>query len=310
MINVNSERAKDIAEILLNNYYVNNKGIFGLTFGNVPEFKFNCPPGMERGSNEHIIYLTLLMSLNYNRDAGKLWEAVHGAYINENYRWIFNVREINSHNHEDLSDVLQVSEIAQRAEQDVKIWEKISESILDICKGRLKQFIKKECDNDAVLLFYMMKFRYKIFFPFLSGDKILPLWIRFLKDYCHIKLKNLEKIMIPIDIHVARTTAYLGCISSDEVRSYKLNDIKYYIDKAWEKVIYINRANGNSFIKLDIDEPLWNLGRKGCTKMKNRKCPKSDKCPVSEFCLAIDIDNDINVNSRNNDIRLYYDKNK
>lgn len=306
MINVNSERAKKIAEILLRNYYCNGNKIFGFTFESVPEF--NNQPEMVRGSNEHIIYLTLPMSLNYNRYANQLWNAVHNAYINENYRWIFNVYEIQSHKHEDLSNVLQVSEIAKRPEQDVNIWEKICKSIRDICNGDLKQFIEKECNNDAVLLFYMMKFRYKIFFPFLSGDKILPLWIRFLKDYCKINLKNLEKIMIPVDIHVARTTAYLGCITSDEVRDYKLNDIKYYVDKAWEEVVSIRRDEENNFIKLDMDEPLWILGRHGCTNMRNHECPKFNECPVSEYCLARD--NDISVNSRNNGVKLYYDKKK
>jgi len=62
-------------------------------------------------------------------------------------------------------------------------------------------------------------------FPFLRGDKIGPLWLRMLRDNAgliqienmneipnSIGIRNLDKVPIPVDIHVARATLALGVV--------------------------------------------------------------------------------------------------
>lgn len=273
------DKASKISDILLEAY--KEKGIFGHVLGEIPELL--CPKEIEKGSNEHLIYITLLVSLDYIRDANTLWNSGLKAFNNTNLRWIFNINEIKNSSFEKLAKILISCKIALRPKKDVKIWKSISDSLVELFEGRLDNFIANECQNDAVLLFYSVKYRYKKFFPNLSGDKILPLWIRCLNDFCGINLKNLDKIMIPIDIHVARTTIFLGCIENSSNGLYNIDDLKYYIDKVWEEAV----SSKSGIIKLNMDEPLWILGKYGCENLSNNYCSKFNECIVNSYCLAV-----------------------
>jgi len=57
--------------------------------------------------------------------------------------------------------------------------------------------------------------RFKQLFPYFSGDKIFPLWIRMLYDNVEIKLQNIDKIPIPVDVHIARATFTTGCLTGN-----------------------------------------------------------------------------------------------
>jgi len=294
MIISNSKRASEISEILINAY--KKDGIFGHRVGEFPDLL--CPKEIEKGSNEHLIYVSLLVSLDYMRNANILWEAGLKAYNNINTKWIFNLLEIKNHTKEDLSKVLFENKISLKPIRDFNIWKTITESINSLMNGSLSNFIINDCQSDAILIFYNIKYRYRKFFPNLSGDKILPLWIRILKDFCGLNLKNLDKILIPVDIHIARTTFYTGCLTSDHNVTLSIDNIKYEIDKVWEEAVSLK----NDTIKLDMDEPLWILGRYGCTKLSNSHCPKYDDCLVKSYCLAVK--KNISVSHGKNGIHL------
>jgi hypothetical protein len=72
-------------------------------------------------------------------------------------------------------------------------------------------------------------------FPYLRGPKIGPLWLRMLGDNVGMsQLRNLEKVPIPVDIHVARATLSTGIVRG-RFRG-RLVEIFEYIRKAWFKV--------------------------------------------------------------------------
>jgi hypothetical protein len=89
----------------------------------------------------------------------------------------------------------------------------VNKSFAEIKSAMKVHGLAKKPEQDAWKLFNK-KFnpKFKRSFPFLSGNKIFPLWIRMLHDNVGIDLKNLDKIPIPVDIHIARASFTTGCL--------------------------------------------------------------------------------------------------
>jgi N-glycosylase/DNA lyase len=113
-------------------------------------------------------------------------------------------------------------------------------------------------------------------FPYLSGPKLKNFYIRAMGETGLFKVKNLNELDIPVDKQVARFTAYTGvikligkkfqgCANDDPLRST--------IQEVWR-----NAAKTYCIAPWKLDEPIWNIGSKLCTK---RKC---NQCPVDGLC--------------------------
>ncbi|MGV8150080.1 MAG: DUF6884 domain-containing protein, partial [Alkaliphilus sp.] len=128
-------------------------------------------------------------------------------------------------------------------------------------------------------LFKLMKSKYKSSFPYLSGKKILPLWIRMMHDVVGIELKGIEETPIPVDIHVARATFCIGGLKG----KYKGNiqEIFNKIDNVWK-----DACDSLPYYRLQLDEPLWHLSKHGCTNRYEHYCNSSKNCPVSQYCIS------------------------
>jgi hypothetical protein len=69
-----------------------------------------------------------------------------------------------------------------------------------------------DCNWDAIQVLQSLRAN-KSHCPYISGNKIAPLWLRMLRDNMGIsKLENLNKIPIPVDVHVARATLSTGVV--------------------------------------------------------------------------------------------------
>jgi hypothetical protein len=131
-----------------------------------------------------------------------------------------------------------------------------------------------------------MRSKHKMDFPYLAGasstSKILLLWLRLLKDEANINLVNLENLHIPIDIHTARATLTTGCLVGNFDGPFKelVAEAQYAWKESCDKV-------GSKYYPLQLDEPLWNLSRLGCSnRINGSKCPLRSECKLSTFCTA------------------------
>ena len=140
-----------------------------------------------------------------------------------------------------------------------------------------------ECDYDAVEI-YRKKFdpKFKISFPYFSGNKIFPLWIRMLHDNVKLPLRNIDKIPIPVDVHIARATFATGCLTG-EYRG-TISGVSSKIDESWKTSMVFLKDDDLKY-RLQLDEPLWHLSRFGCKFRKDNTCPKRSRCPVGQFCV-------------------------
>lgn len=123
-------------------------------------------------------------------------------------------------------------------------------------------------------------------YPYLRGDKIGPLWLRMLRVIVGItELKNLDKVPIPVDIHVARATLTTGVVRGQ--LKGKINELFKYIREAWFESVNGLNTKSRPMIALDVDEPLWHLSKYGCTKRDKNTgiCPLYHRCDMKEFCI-------------------------
>lgn len=139
----------------------------------------------------------------------------------------------------------------QRLQKDAKIWFTISEKLLEF-DGSVYNLLKN-LDFDAVKISGYLD-KNKKDFPYLRGYKIKSLWLRMINDTVGIKLKRIEEIPVPIDVHTARMT--LKIVFNEKFDGKITDELRDRTQKAWIAIL----ENTNIY-PLQIDEPLWLMGK-------------------------------------------------
>jgi len=99
-------------------------------------------------------------------------------------------------------------------------------------------------------------------------------------------IRNLERVPIPVDIHVVRATLTTGVVRGKF--EGKLEEIFGKIRKAWFESVSSLNVKNRAMIALDIDEPLWHLSKYGCSKRDKQTgfCPVKKNCEARDFCVS------------------------
>jgi len=278
LFKTNPERTRKIIKILLD-WYPKRNGVF--SGAELPESK---PPNWASpGSYEHLMFYTLTVAIDYQRSARDLWESARKTMDDKNTRWVFNPKKVAEKTLDELILDLSKYKLSKKKNKDANIWRTISLSLLELFDGDPRRLFEKY-DYDALQIFNAMRSQYGKKFPYLAGStgtsKILSLWLRILHREAKINFKKLNEIPIPIDIHTARATITTGCVVGDYEGSF--NELVDIAKKAWAEA-----CKDTNFFPLQLDEPLWNLSRFGCSKISIGKlCPERSRCKLSKFCTA------------------------
>jgi len=276
---LDKQKGMKIIQILYNAFYHTESGLFGIH----NDETILTPKNMKVGSEDHLRWITLLSALDYSRDADRLWKAGSEACQDKDKKWIFDPFDNRIENYELLKKELMTPvegsslKIAQRNDNDTKAWQTISRSIKKILRGSIKEYIKKECSNDAIILYFNIGMKFKDYFPYLSGPKILAMWIRLINKYARISLKNTNSIPLPVDVHVARSTIYL---CGRGKHTFSIEEIRKDINLFWEEI-----AQDLKLEKLDFDELLFFQSKEGCKYLNSSK-NKCEECLVKKYCIA------------------------
>jgi len=187
---------------------------------------------------------------------------------------------------------MQKYKLSKKPKKDAYIWKTISVTFHKKWEDNPFNFLKN-CDWDSISILKHLKEDHHLYdgrqvpdFPYLRGPKIGPLWLRMLRDNVGItQLRNLDKVPIPVDIHVARATLATGIVRG-QFRG-RLDEIFKYVRKAWFESVKGLYIKNREIIALDVDEPLWHLSKYGCTKRDKDtgSCLLYHKCEVKEFCI-------------------------
>lgn len=266
-----TDRARNVAKVLHSAFNDTPTGIFGYT--TMPEDI--VPPGMERGSYEHRLFITLTVSIDYMRDAEALWAVSRRAYENEQTRYLFDPARLAAVQPEVVVRDLQRSGVAQRPRQDGNIWRTVALTFLEEWQGDPINLVKAAAYDAPTLL---RTVRGESGFPFLRGPKISALWVRMMRDNVGLDLKNMDKMPIPTDVHIVRATFATGVLKG-RFRG-TLDQARPYVVDVWAEAL-----RGEELAPVDIDEPLWHLSRYGCTRRNLKGCPVKAGCPVGSYCV-------------------------
>lgn len=276
---INSEKAKDIAITLFEK--INSvEGIFG--HNDMPED--HLPIGIKKGSEEHLMFITLMVSLDYGfKDANILWRNGRNCFEDAKLRWVFYPEKVRDKSLDEIESVLVECDLGPFYKKNAGIIQGISLSLFEKYNSSPMTLIQ-ESNYDARTIFEK-KFdsRFKNSFKSLSGDKIFPLWIRMLHDNIELPLKNIDKIPIPVDVHIARATFSTGALTGNYGGT--IPKIFHKIDETWERAIELVDHPKLKY-RLQLDKPLWHLSKYGCTHREGNACPRKSTCPLSEFCVS------------------------
>lgn len=283
---LHSERGREVASQLFEAFQ--NSGIHGQK--EMPE---DTPPaGVEESSLEHLLFITLTVSIDYQRDAVTLWKRARAAFENPQTRYLFDPQSVHETSPEKLKQDMMETGFSQKHENDCFIWRTNSGSFLKRWQGDPRNFLA-DCNWDAVEILSRLRSdthtdnnKSTWDFPFLRGPKIGPLWIRMLRDNLKYEnLRRLEEVPIPVDIHVAKASLCLGLVTGE----YKgaLVNLFDSIRSVWKDSTLGLYHKGRDMIALDVDEPLWTLSRVGCKSRDpaTGKCLAMDRCEVREYCI-------------------------
>jgi len=282
---IDNQRGKNVAELLYNSF--STTGIHGRT--DMPEDI--TPNSVVRGSLDHIFFITLTVSIDYQRDAPSLWASSRKTFDDPDTRYLFDPKVLHETPFRKIVGDMQKYKLSKKPQKDANIWRTVGVTFYKKWEGDPRNFLEN-CNWDSPLILKRLKIdthlyngRLVLDYPYLRGPKIGPLWLRMLRDNVGIApLKNLEKVPIPVDIHVARATLTTGVVrGSIEVR---LDELFEYVRKAWFESVKGVSIKNRPMIALDVDEPLWHLSKYGCTKRNEEGyCPVHTKCEAREFCI-------------------------
>jgi len=260
------------------------------------------PTSVARGSLEHILFITLTVSIDYQRDAPSLWACSRKTFNDPETRYLFDPRLLHKTPFRKIVEDMQKYKLSKKPQKDANIWRTVGVTFYKKWEGDPRNFLKN-CNWDSPLILERLKKDTHLYngrlvsdYPYLRGPKIGPLWLRMLRDNVGItQLRNLENVPIPVDIHVARATLTTGVVrGSTQVRLDKLFE---YIREAWFESVKGLSIKNRPMIALDVDEPLWNLSKYGCSNRDKTigYCSLFNKCEAREFCVKgkVKIENSI-----------------
>lgn len=177
------------------------------------------------------LYLTLSTSLNFMRQAQRLRQRTKGLWETES--WIYEPETlVEGDLYEDLLDLfkgrneyanhptLEKHGLMEYGKQDADIWFTIATTFYeDYDSNPIRLF--KSCDDDARTVFEHVQsarreepaheqIRFTAKYPYLSGEKVGPLWLRLTDDLVY-PLNGVELLPLPVDRQIVKVTnALLG----------------------------------------------------------------------------------------------------
>ncbi len=274
-LEIDYNRAVEIGETVYSSYHsqeglVGWKGLQGEVL----------PAGLEKGTDVHLLFLTMtLLTLDCRRDSWEQWMASKKTFEDPETNYIFNPRQLMDKNIKVVSKHLEKHDFSRRSLRDAKYLKQIAISchrFFDSCLHSLLD----ECDYHGQKILNLLRSnRYRRGFPSLKSRKLAPLWLLTLYQQGGVPIEGLEEFPLGVDINIVRATLNSGAVSGSF--EGKLHELKELVGELWSNV-----CNNSDYILLQLNEPLWHLGRYGCRCRDSNCCTKEEECPLEESCVS------------------------
>lgn len=210
-------------------------------------------PHLSKSSDENLIYFTLPMALNYQRNSYKLWESALLTWQDEKTRDVFCPEKVLKMSDKLLSEMLTKYKVALQPNKQPQIWKTLCETFEQNFGGSVKKFFKTFDFDVKLIKQYILQNKKK--FPYLSGTKILNYWLYVMTQQSDLKFKNRKEISVAPDTHVLQASAKLGVVSEEELKKANIREI---VSQRWEEIL-----QGTNLEPIDIHTPFWLWSRNG-----------------------------------------------
>ena len=210
-------------------------------------------PHLRKDSDENLLYFTLPMALNYQRNSYKLWESALLTWNDAETKDVFCPEKVLQMGDKQLSQKLTKYKVALQPNKQPEIWKRLCETFAQNFDGSVKMLFKKFYFDVKLIKQYILE--NKKLFPYLSGTKILNYWLYVMTQQSGLDFQNRREISIAPDTHVLQASQKLGVISEDELKKSNLREI---VSERWDKIL-----QGSEFEPIDIHTPFWLWSRNG-----------------------------------------------
>ena len=149
---IDSERGKKVAELLYNLF--STVGIHGRN--DMPEDIM--PKSVVRGSLEHILFITLTVSIDYQRDAPALWNASRKTFEDPETRYLFDPKALHETSPRKIIKDMQKYRLSKKPQKDAYIWRTVGVTFYKKWSGDPINFLQR-CNWDAPTILKQLKKR-------------------------------------------------------------------------------------------------------------------------------------------------------
>ncbi|HWQ67516.1 MAG TPA: hypothetical protein VN372_11700 [Methanospirillum sp.] len=275
-----SKRAFEIVQNLPEG--ISRSDIF--TFKEKPDY--SPPHGVKQGSLEHVIFLTLTLTIDTGCDSPALWNSARKAYEGENTRYLFSPVSLYEDDADQILYDLRNLGLCGSKNKNSEIWKNAGTFLFQKWGGDPRNFLRS-CEWDAKeILNRIIPARYLEvydFYHFIS-DKKGQLWLSLLKGEVGLdQIKNLDNVPLITDIHVVRASIALGIIYG--TYSGQISVLSPKVRELWEVAIHEVQESGG-MTTFELSEALRNISKNGCYQRDGKRivCPRFEHCPLSRFC--------------------------
>lgn len=202
-------------------------------------------PGLDKSSKENLMYFTLPMSLNYQRNSYVLWECANKMY--KDVPEIFDSKAVCEMSDDDLRDILVKYRVALQPNKQPIIWKRLCQTIEEELNGDIKNLFSLNEYSVKKMKEYIAS--HKKNFPYLGGNKICNYWLYVLEQYTDIKFTDRENITVAPDTHVVQASIKLGVISESESLQSNVQEI---VVSRWEELL-----KSTDLKPIDVHTPMW-----------------------------------------------------
>ncbi|MBT4376409.1 hypothetical protein HOD29_03475 [archaeon] len=234
---MNKERIISNCQDLLNAYQTGKLGQTKMPEDAHPKFL---------DQETRLVYFTLPMSLNYQRDSYKLWQSVLHSFEDSESKIIFDIKNSSNLEEGELRKLLTKHKIALQPNKHINTWQRIAKTINENW-GSISKLLEAS-NYDFLKLREIIQIKFKKGFPYLSGPKIFNYWSFIIQEYGGIKLKNSEFIEIAPDTHITKCSVILGVLDENEIDSLT----KEKLSERWREILKDTKIN-----PIDMHPPLW-----------------------------------------------------
>ena len=240
---MNAKQLQEIRDRLLHAY--TETGLWGVT-----NPAWGLPEGVERGSDAHLAFLTLVYTISGGRKPVQLWDAARQTFAED--AELFDPRFLAYTKPTALVTRLNLHGLTQKKTSEATTWQRIGQAIVMRADGSVKGLLAKH-EHDGKKMMEVLA-NSKTTFPVLSGRQTAPRWLYGLTAVGLLPLTHVEKLPVPLSPQARRVLDGLT------------------IQTEWLSAL--------AFDSVDA------LGRYGCSQRESAQtaCPAAAQCPIARFC--------------------------